>query len=84
MTIMSMTLMLTTEYGFTMAANRKFLLCSSTKFYLFLFVQINRPTFNIINPISLKLLAHVRVNLSHLRSHKFRHNFLDRLNILLL
>ena len=33
--------------------------------------------FNIHNPLGLKLLTRLRVNLSHLREHKFRHNFLD-------
>ena len=39
-----------------------------------------RPIFNIIDPIGLKLLTRLRTNLSHLRDHKFRHNFLDTLN----
>ena len=36
--------------------------------------------FNIFDPLGLKLLTRLRVNLSHLREHKFRHNFLDTLN----
>ena len=36
--------------------------------------------FNIFDPVGLKLLTRLRVNLSHLREHKFRHNFLDTLN----
>ena len=40
----------------------------------------NRPVFNIIDPVGLKLLTRLRVNLSHLRDHKFRHNFLDTIN----
>ena len=38
------------------------------------------PVFKIHDPIGLKLLTRLRVNLSHLREHKFRHNFLDTLN----
>ena len=38
------------------------------------------PLFQIHDPIGLKLLTRLRVNLSHLREHKFRHNFLDTLN----
>ena len=36
--------------------------------------------YNIHNPLGLKLLTRLRVNFSHLREHKFRHNFLDTLN----
>ena len=36
--------------------------------------------YNIIDPPGLKLLTRLRVNLSHLREHKFRHNFLNTLN----
>ena len=36
--------------------------------------------YNIIDPPGLKLLTRLRVNLSHLREHKFHHNFLDILN----
>ena len=36
--------------------------------------------YNIIDPYGLKLLTRLRVNLSHLREHKFRHNFLNTLN----
>ena len=32
------------------------------------------------DPIGLKLLTRLRLNLSHLREHKFRHNFQDTLN----
>ena len=39
-----------------------------------------RPVFNIIDSHGLKLLTRLRVNLSHLREHKFRHNFLDTIN----
>ena len=36
--------------------------------------------YNIIDPYGLKLLTRLRVNISHLREHKFRHNFLNTLN----
>ena len=36
--------------------------------------------YNIVDPSGLKLLTRFRVNLSHLREHKFRHNFLNTLN----
>ena len=37
------------------------------------------PVYNIHDPIGLKFLTRLRVNFSHLREHKFRHNFLDTL-----
>ena len=36
--------------------------------------------YNIHDPICLKLLTRLHVNFSHLREHKFRHNFLETLN----
>ena len=36
-------------------------------------------TFNVDNPHGIKLLTRLRVGLSHLREHKFRHNFQDSL-----
>ena len=39
-----------------------------------------RSIYNIIDPPGLKLLTRLRLNLSHLREHKFRHNFLDTIN----
>ena len=36
--------------------------------------------FNIDDPKGLKYLTRLRLNLSHLRQHKFRHNFQDTLN----
>ena len=36
--------------------------------------------YNINDPPGLKLLTRLRVNLSHLREHKFHHNFLDTIN----
>ena len=38
------------------------------------------PVYKIHDPIGLKFLTRLRVNLSHLREHKFCHNFLDTLN----
>ena len=46
-----------------------------------------RPTANSIfgchNPIGVKLLTRLRLGLSHLREHKFKHGFQDTLNFLL-
>ena len=36
--------------------------------------------FNLCDPLGLKLLTRLRVGLSHLREHKFHHNFLNTLN----
>ena len=36
--------------------------------------------YNIFDPTGLNMLTRLRVNLSHLRAHKFHHNFLDTLN----
>ena len=38
------------------------------------------PVYKINDPIGLKFLTRLRVNLSHLREHKFRYNFLDTFN----
>ena len=47
-------------------------------------LQFIRPTpnrtFNCHNPIGIKLITRLRLGLSHLRNHKFKHNFLDCLN----
>ena len=37
-------------------------------------------TFNVHNPHGIKLLTRLQVVLSHLREHKFRHNFQDFLD----
>ena len=37
-------------------------------------------TFNCHNPKGIKLLSRLRLGLSHLREHKFKHNFQDSLN----
>ena len=39
-----------------------------------------KRTFNCHNPIGIKLITRLRLGLSHLRDHKFKHNFLDCLN----
>ena len=38
------------------------------------------PIFNCHNPSGIKLITRLRLGLSHLREHKFRHNFQDILN----
>ena len=47
-------------------------------------LQFIRPapnrTFNCHNPIGIKLITRLRLGLSHLRDHKFKHNFLVCLN----
>ena len=41
-----------------------------------------KPTYNIQNPISWKFLTRLRLELSHLNKHKFKHNFQDCVNTL--
>ena len=41
---------------------------------------IPKPTFNIHNPMGLKLLTRLRLGLSHLNEHRFNHNFEDYIN----
>ena len=59
---------------------------SSESFVLFKksILQFIRPTqnrtFNCHNPTGIKLITRLRLGLSHLRDHKFKHNFLDCLN----
>ena len=47
-------------------------------------LQFTRPTpnrtFNCHNPIGIKLITRLRLGLSHLRDHTFKHNFLECLN----
>ena len=47
-------------------------------------LKVGRPTakpiYNIHNPIGLKLLTRLRLGLSHLNEHKFKHNFQDCIN----
>ena len=39
-----------------------------------------KPTYNNHNPIDLKFLTKLRLGLSHLNEHKFKHNFQDCVN----
>ena len=41
-----------------------------------------KPTFNIHNPLGLKLLTRFRLRLSHLNEHKFNYNYEDCINLL--
>ena len=41
---------------------------------------IPKPIYNIYNPLGLKLLTRLRLDLSHLNQHKFNHNFQHCLN----
>ena len=47
-------------------------------------LEIIRPKansiFDIHNPLGIKMLTRLRIGLSHLRDHKFKHNFQDCLN----
>ena len=43
-------------------------------------LKIGQPTYNIHNPIGLKFLTRLRLGLSHLNEHKFKHNFQDCVN----
>ena len=38
--------------------------------------------YRIHNPVGIRLLSHLRLGLSHLSEHKFRHNFADCVNLL--
>ena len=48
------------------------------------FLKIERPMqnsiYNIHDPVGIKYLTRLRLGLSHLNEHKFRHNFQDCLN----
>ena len=51
------------------------------KLSLLKFVRpVANSVFDINNPYGLKLLTRLRLGLSHLRYHKFRHNFRDFIN----
>ena len=47
-------------------------------------LKIVRPSensvFNVCDPLGIKLLSRLRLGFSHLREHKFRHNFSDTIN----
>ena len=53
-----------------------FLSCLFLKFVR----TVANSVFEINNPYGLKLLTRLRLGLSHLRYHKFRHNFQDCIN----
>ena len=38
------------------------------------------PIYDIFDPVGLKFLTRLRTNLSHLREHKFNHNFKNTIN----
>ena len=40
----------------------------------------SRPIYSIFNPLGVKYLTRLRVQLSHLNEHKFNHNFQDCIN----
>ena len=42
--------------------------------------SVPKPTFNIYNPLGLKLLNGLTLGLSHLNKHRFNHNFEDWIN----
>ena len=56
------------------------------KFFFFFYnlLEIGRPfpnsVFKIHDPLGIKFLIRLRLGLSHLKEHKFRHNFQDCLN----
>ena len=41
---------------------------------------IANPIYNIFNPVGLKYLTHLRLELIHLNKHRFKHNFQDCIN----
>ena len=41
-----------------------------------------KSTYRIHNPVGVRLLMHLRLDLSHLNEHKCRHNFADCVNLL--
>ena len=42
---------------------------------------IQNPIYKIHDPMGIKYLTRLRLGLSHLNDHKFRHNFQDCLNL---
>ena len=55
-------------------------ICSFKNKLLSFIRPVQRSTFNIFDPIGIKLLTRLRLDLSHLNEHRFRHNFQDCLN----
>ena len=47
------------------------------KYLLAFYRPIEKPVFGIHDPVGLRYLFQLRVGLSHLHSHKIRHNFTD-------
>ena len=41
---------------------------------------MENKTFSIYDPLGIKLLKRLRVDISHLNEHKFRYNFTETLN----
>ena len=58
--------------------------CQSYERFRKALLNVFRPSenkiFNIHDQVGIKLLTRLRLGLSHLREHKFRHNFEDTLN----
>ena len=58
--------------------------CQSYESFCKVLLSFIRPSenkiFNIHDQVGIKLLTRLRLGLSHLREHKFRHNFEDTLN----
>ena len=51
------------------------------KKHLLNFIRPNSSNaFNMNNPLGLKLLTHLRIGFSHLKEHKFKHNFQDSID----
>ena len=47
------------------------------KRYMEFFIVMPKPIYGIQNPVGIKYLTRLRVGLSHLRAHKYQHNFVD-------
>ena len=43
---------------------------------------LESDTYGIYDPLGVRLLSRLRLGFSHLRKHKFRHNFADTLKLL--
>ena len=43
---------------------------------------LGNDTHGIYDPLGIRLLSRLRLSFSHLREHKFKHNFTDTLNLL--
>ena len=53
----------------------------SSKLFLSFIIPTCSTLFSIHHPVGVKLLVRLRLGYSHLREHKFRHNFHDTLNL---